>query len=112
MASDDPELVAFYARLDLPATISRRQFFQGLAQRTPPLIAEEEALAAVTSGTIPAGMAALVAQLPAGAPFEAKMRISGDAKYHRHHPFTEQFAALYGWTPAMTDEFWVFCAGL
>lgn len=78
-------------------TISDRQFFQALALND--LITQEEAEAAVATGTIPAAMAALVDQLPLEQQFPARMLLKGETTFRSDHPLTTVLAGLYNWTP-------------
>lgn len=78
-------------------TISDRQFFQALALND--LITQDEAEAAVATGTIPAAMAALVEQLPAEQQFGARMLLKGATAFRSDHPLTDALAALYAWSP-------------
>jgi len=93
------------ARTNLvPASISDRQFYQQLAVNGN--ITQAEALAAVTTGTIPAAMAALVQQLPSGNQFAAKMLLSGATVFERAHPLTSTLGQMYGMDAAALDLFW------
>lgn len=94
----------------VPETISDRQFFQGLALSG--LITQEEALAAVGTGVVPAAMAAFIDQLPLEQQFGARMVLSGAVEFHRSHPLTAAFGAMQGMTSAQIDDLWRFCAGL
>ena len=94
----------------VPASISDRQFFQGLALQS--VITQEEALAAVKTGELPALIAAYVAELPDAEKFSAQMLLSGATVFERAHPFTARFGLAMGWTDAQLDDFWRFCAAL
>jgi hypothetical protein len=97
--------------VETPEEISDRQFFHGLALNN--IITRPEAIAAVATGTIPAEMMALVNAIPdLDQRFAAQMHLSGSTIFQRHHPFTEQFSAAYGWTAEQTDAFWQFCSEL
>lgn len=89
----------------IPDEISDRQFFQQLAVEKR--ITEAEALAAVATGTIPAAMQALIAQLPADQQFAAKMLVSGATIFRRLHPVADMIRQLYQWTPEQRDAFWL-----
>lgn len=93
-----------------PETISDRQFFQGLAVRG--LINEDEAIAAVSSGSIPSAMQAFIAALPAEQQFSARMLLAGAVEFHRSHPLTEAFGAMQGLSSDQLDELWRYCSGL
>lgn len=88
----------------VPETITDRQFFQQLAIQG--VITQDEALAAVGPGTLPATLAGLLAQLPADQQFGAKMKLIGQVEFHRHAPITGALAQMFGWDSATTDTFW------
>ncbi len=94
----------------VPASISDRQFFQGLALNG--VITQDEALAAVKTGDLPALIAAYVAELPDAEKFSAEILLSGATVFERAHPFTSRFGVAMGWTEAQLDEFWRFCGML
>lgn len=95
---------------DVPASISDRQFFQQLA--VVGVITQDEALAAVKTGTIPVAMQALVAGLPADQQFGAEMLLSGATIFYRNHPLTISFGNAYGWTPSQIDDFFIAAGNL
>jgi hypothetical protein len=88
----------------VPADISDRQFFQQLA--IAGIITPTEAIAAVSTGTIPAALKALVDQLPADQMFGAVMLLSGAVSFSRTHPLTDAIGAAYGMTAAQIDALW------
>lgn len=88
----------------VPQGISDRQFFQQLA--VTGIITEAEAVAAVSTGTIPAALQALVDTLPADARFGAVMLLSGAVTFSRSHPLTEAIGAAHGMTQEQIDELW------
>lgn len=94
----------------VPESISDRQFFQGLAVQG--LITEDEALAAVATGTIPAAMQAFIAALPEGQRFGARMVLCGAVEFHRSHPLVSAFGQMQGLDAAGLDDLWRFCAAL
>ncbi len=77
-------------------TISDRQFFQALALND--LITQDEAEAAVATGTIPAAMAALVEQLPVEQQFAARMLLKGATAFRSDHPLTAALGSLFGYS--------------
>jgi len=87
-----------------PDIISDRQFFQQLA--IIGVISQQEALAAVATGAIPAAMAALVEQLPDEQQFPTRMLISGATVFERSHPVAALIGGLYGWTSPQVDALW------
>ena len=89
----------------VPQTISDRQFFQVLANRQ--LITKQEALAAVSVGTLPAAMDALLAGMSDEDEFAARMLLQGATQFNRSHPLTQAFGAGFGMTPEQIDELWI-----
>lgn len=90
----------------LPAIIpdiSDRQFFQQLA--IVGIISQDDAIAAVATGTIPPAMAPLVAALPADQQFSAKMILCGATTFKRTHPLTEAIGQAYGMSSPQIDAF-------
>lgn len=88
----------------VPDIISDRQFFQELANRS--VISQQEALAAVATGAIPAAMLALISQLPEEQQFPAQMLVSGATTFRRSHPIAALIGGLCGWTAEQTDDLW------
>lgn len=93
-----------------PRIISDRQFFQQLA--IAGLITQDEALAAVGPGTIPATLAQLVNGLPATLQFEARMLLTGATQFDRKHPMVNALMMSFGWSDAQTDDLWRAAAAL
>ena len=94
----------------VPATISDRQFFQQLA--IAKVISQEEALAAVKTGDIPAALSGFIAALDDAARFNAEMLLSGATLFQRAHPLTDAIAAAQGMTPEQVDDFFRAAAAL
>jgi hypothetical protein len=94
----------------VPHVISRRQFFEELADRA--IITEADALAALTVGTIPAVMMTLINGMPAKAQFKAKMLLSGATQFERNHPLVEVFAQSQGMVKEDVDDFFIAAAKL
>ena len=92
----------------VPDEISDRQFFQQLAVLG--VITQQEALAAVATGTIPSAMAALIDQLPEAQQFPAQMLVSGATTFRRSHPISGFIGGLYGWTDEQADDLWLAAA--
>lgn len=88
----------------VPEEISDRQFAQQLAIEGD--ITQEEALAWVKTGDLPASVSALVGMLPAEDQFGANMLLSGATIYQRHHEMTAVFAQMYGWDDEKIDQVW------
>jgi hypothetical protein len=90
----------------VPQQISDRQFFQQAA--VDGLITQDEALAAVSTGAIPAVLQTIVDGITDPAEqFVAKMLLSGATVFERTHPFTEAVAAALGWTSEQINGFFV-----
>jgi hypothetical protein len=94
----------------VPEEISDRQFFQQLA--IAGLITQDEALAAVMTGALPAAMLTFVASLPADQQFAARMALCGATVFKRSHPLTAAFASAEGMTPEQIDALWRAAAAL
>lgn len=90
--------------LPAPSEISDRQFFQQCAILG--LINEVEALAAVSTGTLPAAMAAFVETLPSEEQFAARMTIQGATVFHRDHPLVPAFGTAWQMDDAALDALW------
>ena len=89
--------------INVPQTISDRQFFQQLA--IAGVISQEEALAAVKTGDIPAALSGFIAALDDAARFNAEMLLSGATVFQRNHPLTNAVAMAQGMTADQVDEF-------
>lgn len=104
------EEAAFQASIPAPAPppvpeeISDRQFFQQLANME--LITRAEALAAVTTGTLPAALVEFVEQLPEEDQFAANMLLAGAGSFLRSNPLVETFGAMQGMTSDDIDQLW------
>jgi hypothetical protein len=96
--------------INVPQTISDRQFFQQLA--IAKVISQEEALAAVKTGDIPAALSGFIAALPDAARFNAEMLLSGATLFQRNHPLTDAIAAAQGMKPDQVDDFFRAAAAL
>jgi hypothetical protein len=94
----------------VPTIISDRQFFQQLAIMG--LITENEALAYVQTGTLPAAFLSFIDQLPADQRFDAKMKLTGANSFHRDNPLVNEFAAMYGMSSEHVDDLWRAAATL
>ena len=89
--------------INVPQTISDRQFFQQLA--IAKVISQEEALAAVKTGDIPAALSGFIAALDDASRFNAEMLLSGATVFQRNHPLTNAVAMAQGMTADQVDEF-------
>jgi hypothetical protein len=89
----------------VPTEISRRQFFQELANRK--MITKEEALAAITVGTLPAAFDVLVsAILDEDIEWQARMLLAGATTFMRANWFVDYFATMQGFPTSYMDDFW------
>ena len=89
----------------VPETLSRRQFFQQAA--IDGLITQDEALAAVTTGTIPPPMQEYVDSLPVEEQFNAKMLFGGAQAFERNAEITSDFGNAKGMTAEEIDQFFI-----
>jgi hypothetical protein len=95
----------------VPPVISDRQFFHALAKMN--VISEQEALAAVATGTIPQAMSDIVEAMPVDSErFDAKMFLSGAVEFRRDHALVAVFGAAMGWTDAQIDDLFIFAGAL
>jgi hypothetical protein len=95
----------------VPPVISDRQFFHALAKMQ--IISEQEALAAVATGTIPQAMSDIVEAMPIDSDrFDAKMFLSGAVEFRRAHPLVAVFGSAMNWTEAQIDDLFVFAGAL
>jgi hypothetical protein len=95
----------------VPPVISDRQFFHALAKMN--IISEQEALAAVATGTIPQAMSDIVEAMPVDSErFDAKMYMSGAVEIRRDHALVSVFGGAMGWTGAQIDDLFTFAANL
>ena len=91
--------------------ISRRQFFQALALNGA--ITQEEALAAMQHGAVPASMEAFIDAMPNELDrFNATMILAGAIDFQREHPMVELFRTANAWSGEQVDELWRFAATL
>lgn len=94
----------------VPSEISDRQFFQQLAIEG--IITQDEALAAVQTGTIPAVLQKIVDQMADDQKFGAKMILSGATIFQFNHPMTIGIAMAYGWDEARRGAFFTAAGAL
>lgn len=94
----------------VPDTISDRQFFQQLA--TDGDITEDEALAAVTVGSMPQKLSDAVASLPAAQQFPAKMLICGATQFQRSNKMVPLLGQALGKDAAALDTIWTAASEL
>lgn len=109
VADDAAELVAFLNRPAVPAEISRRQCARAMYARG--LISVAEAKAMTKSGDMPAMVAAMVAQMPAGQRDIAEIDFAADT-YLRTNPLLIALMTATGASSADIDAFFVQAAAL
>lgn len=106
--SEYQRLLALPEPVNIPA-ISDRQFFQQAA--VAGMISQDEALAAVATGTIPPSLAVIVdAMTDPAAQFAAKMLLSGATVFERQHPLTDAIGVALNMTSEQIDAFFVAAA--
>ncbi|HLQ94210.1 MAG TPA: hypothetical protein VK148_29670 [Xanthobacteraceae bacterium] len=96
--------------LTTPEIISDRQFYQQLAVLG--LISQDDALAAVKIGAVPATLKKLIDALPTDQQFAAEMHVAGAVEFRRDHPLTAALAVGMGWTSDQVDQLWIAAAQL
>lgn len=90
----------------IPDVISRRQFFQQLEVQK--VITKAEALAAITSGTLPQALEDIVSQIgDEDEQFNAHMLLIGAQTFERLHPLADTIQQIAGWTDGQRDQFWI-----
>lgn len=95
----------------VPQSISDRQFAHVLALQG--LISQDEALAWVKTGDVPAALQALVDEIPDPTiKFSAQMLLAGATVFERDHPMTAQLAAGLGMSSEQVDDLWRAAAAL
>jgi hypothetical protein len=94
----------------VPASVSRRQFFQAAAQAG--IITEAEALAIFTTGALPSSMGAALAALSAEQRFSAQMGILGSASFERGNSLVVALGAAMDKTSAQIDALFILAATL
>lgn len=100
-----PTMWGTLAPVAVPETISRRQFYQELANRE--MISKEEALAAIVANTLPAEFAEMVdAILDEDIQWQARMLLAGATEFKRSNWFVDFFAAMKSLSSEYMDGFW------
>lgn len=95
---DEPRVV--------PAVISRKQFYMQAA--IAGMCSQQEALAAVTIGTLPPALQSIVDGMSnQAAAWEAKMQLLGSNEFHRDSPWVLVIATVLQWDDVAIDDFWV-----
>lgn len=95
----------------VPDVISDRQCFQQLAILGK--ITQGEALAAVTTGTLPQAVVDGIGQLPAAEQFPARMLLCGATQFERLHPMVPVFLGFFRMDGAADrDALWTAAATL
>lgn len=94
-----------------PSSISRREFYQGLAVAEK--ITKDEALAAIKTGTIPAALQAMIDSMSdEDAAFKAECLLAGASGFERDNPLVMIFAINEGMSETEVDDFWRLCSSL
>jgi hypothetical protein len=89
----------------VPASVSDRQFFQQAALMG--FITQEEALAAVSTGAIPATLSEAIGKMPDDNQFAAKMMVSDTTIFEHNHPLTLMFGELMGLNKDELDDLFI-----
>jgi len=89
--------------------VSRRRFFQQAA--IAKIITEDEALAAVTMGTLPAAVTEFIGSLPDDQQFGAKMLFAVN-EFDRSSAMADAFGASLGMTANQIDDFFTAASKL
>lgn len=104
----DPEVVVTHQLADfvppVPEQISDRQFAHAL--RIQGTITQEEAMAFVQTGTIPAALQAVINQLPMGVRPDAELLLAGATVFNRNHSMVEALRQGLGWSAEDVDDLW------
>jgi hypothetical protein len=93
----------------IPEQISRRQFFEALANLGE--ITEDEAFAAL-SGQIPEAFQPLISSLPTDQRFSARMLLAGASTFERNHPVVQAIGASPEWGAQKVDALWLAASRL
>lgn len=100
-----PTMWGTMAPVVVPETISRRQFYQELANRG--IITKEEALAAIVDNTLPSEFALMVDSIiDEDIQWQARMLLAGATEFKRGNWFVDFFAAIKSLSSEYMDEFW------
>lgn len=102
--------VAPVVPLDPNTTVTDRQFFQAAAMVG--LITDADALAMMSTGTIPSSLLAAINMLPVELQFAAKMKVIGARTFVRNDPFVEQLSAAMGQSNAAVDALFTLANSL
>lgn len=94
----------------VPEMISDRQFYQSLALKGT--ITNDEALAAVKTGTMPKDMQKLLDAKPADKKFSSDMMLSAATAFARNDPGTIELMTALGYDAQQTDDLWRYAITL
>lgn len=94
----------------VPQVISRREFYQALAVQGQ--ISNSDALAAVSTGTIPPVFNTAISSLPANEQFNAQMVLAGAPTFYRGNPLVALLGSGLGWSNTQIDALWTLAATL
>jgi hypothetical protein len=93
-----------------PVQASRRQFFQAAAQQG--VITQDEAVALLAAGAIPASLSAAISSLPTAQQFPARMALLGDQTFTRSNRLVVALGVALGKTDADLDALFTNAATL
>lgn len=94
----------------IPQSVSDRQFFQAAA--ITGLITQTDALAMMSTGTIPPTLLAAINMLPVDQQFAAKMKVIGAREFDRNDPFVNALSTAMGQTATQVDALFTLANSL
>src|SRR6201998_4445664 len=106
----DPAVVAFLNPPPPIPDITRRQFVQQMAAQG--IIAQSDAIALVSNGTMPPSLSTVIAKLPTAEQFAANMFILSGEDFVRSSQLVIDIGTAYGFTSAQMDTFFTTAATL
>jgi len=86
----------------VPTSVTNRQFFQAMAQLG--YITQQEAMAAIKTGTVPDRMQRYIDTLPADQQFNATMQLCGDTTITRTSEGFQQYVVYENWSADQVNE--------
>lgn len=94
--------------IPVPLSVSRRQYFmQGVVEGW---YTQAQALALITTGTLPPSVITFVASLPVAQQFAANMYLIGESVYMRNNPLLNSMTAAGNLSSAYMDAFFIAAA--
>ena len=94
----------------VPGSVTTRQFFQAAAQLG--LITNDDALAYVTIGAIPASLSTAIDALPPNMQFGARMKVIGANGFVRTDPILIALGMVMGQSSDQLDNLFILAASL